>query len=290
MENRLSIGTAQFGMAYGVANQKGQIAQGAAREILSRGWDAGIRMMDTAIAYGDSESRLGEIGLDKWRVVTKIPRFANDNKNVAESIDNLIRGSLDRLRIPRLYAVLLHYPEQLLEDSGSAIFDALRTARELGMVEKIGVSIYDPEMLPAIMGRFELDLVQAPFNLIDRRLVTSGWLSRLHAAGVEVHVRSTFLQGLLLMNIADRPAKFDRWKPLWIKWQTWLNSNQTSAVAACLNFNLSHSEINRVIVGIDSPEHLSEILEAATMSTDCAAPNIESNDLDLINPTRWASL
>jgi aryl-alcohol dehydrogenase-like predicted oxidoreductase len=290
MESRLSIGTAQFGMAYGVANQTGQIARGPAREILSRAWAAGIRMIDTAIAYGESESRLGELGLDKWRVVTKIPRLLEDNGNVAESIYSSIRGSLERLRIPGLYAVLLHYPQQLLEGRGSAIFDALRLAREIGLVEKIGISIYDPEELPAIMARFDPDLVQAPFNLVDRRLLTSGWLSRLHGAGIEVHARSTFLQGLLLMNIVDRPAKFDRWKPLWIKWQAWLDANQCSAVAACLNFSLSQPEINRVVIGIDSPEHLNEILETATTSTDCAAPNIENTDIDLINPTRWASL
>jgi aryl-alcohol dehydrogenase-like predicted oxidoreductase len=289
MESRLSIGTAQFGMAYGVANQKGQIALGAAREILTRGWAAGIRMIDTAIAYGESESILGELGLDKWRVVSKIPRLLEDNGNVADSIHNSICGSLERLRIPSLYAVLLHYPQQLLEDRGPAIFEALRLARDAGLVDKIGISIYGPEELPAIMARFEPDLVQAPFNLVDRRLLTSGWLSRLHSAGVEVHVRSTFLQGLLLMNIVNRPAKFDRWRPLWTKWQTWLDSTQSSAVAACLNFSLSQPEISRVVIGIDSPEHLNEILQTATGSTDRAAPNIENNDIDLINPTRWAN-
>jgi aryl-alcohol dehydrogenase-like predicted oxidoreductase len=290
MESRLSIGTAQFGMAYGVANRQGQIAQGPARKILSRGWDAGIRMIDTAIAYGESESRLGELGLDKWHVVTKIPRLLENNENIAESIHTLVRGSLKRLRIPSLYAVLLHHPQQLLEDCGSAIFDALRAARRLGMMEKIGISIYDPGVLPEIMARFELDLVQAPFNLVDRRLITSGWLRRLHSAGVEVHVRSTFLQGLLLMNITDRPAKFDRWRPLWNQWQIWLDSKQCSAVAACLNFSLSQPEISRVVVGIDSPEHLDEILDAVTMAPNCEVPNIEISDIDLVDPTRWASL
>jgi aryl-alcohol dehydrogenase-like predicted oxidoreductase len=290
MKSRLSIGTAQFGLAYGVANRTGQIPQQFAREILSCGWTAGIRMIDTAIAYGDSESRLGELGVDRWRVVTKIPKLPEQNQNVADWVQDSIGGSLKRLRIPRLYAVLLHHPQQLLEARGNAIFDALLSARRVGLVEKIGVSIYNPEELDAIMGRYELDLVQAPFNLVDRRLLSSGWLNRLHVAGVEVHARSTFLQGLLLMNSVDRPAKFDRWGELWIKWQSWLDSNEWTAIAACLNFSLSQPEIDRVIVGIDSPEQLDQIIDAATISQPLPVPNIENSDIDLINPTRWARL
>src|SRR5271167_2311596 len=214
MESRLSIGTAQFGSAYGVANQTGKVSHDSACEILTRGWAAGIRTIDTAIAYGDSESRLGGIGIENWRVISKIPSIPRDCSDVDAWVLQSIAGSLARLRIARLYGVLLHDPRQLRDGNGSAIFAALLAAKRNGLVEKIGVSIYDPEELSGITARFTLDLVQAPFSLIDRRLLSSGWLKRLNVAGIEVHARSIFLQGLLLMKTADRPAKFSRWNQL----------------------------------------------------------------------------
>src|SRR5258708_4897142 len=238
-ESRLAIGTAQFGLAYGLANRTGQLLHPTASAILACGWAAGIRFVDTAIAYGDSERRLGEIGVEGWSVVTKIPRLPDDCADIDGWINESIAGSLARLRIPRLYGVLLHHPHQLIEGNGGAIFGALLSAKRLGLVERIGVSIYDPEELCEIAARFQLDLVQAPFNLVDRRLLTSGWLMRLRSAGTEVHVRSVFLQGLLLMRDSERPPKFNRWSTLWAEWHEWLESHSCSALEACLGIVLS---------------------------------------------------
>ena len=98
--------------------------------------------------------------------------------------------------------------------------------------------------------------------MIDRRLETNGWLSRLHESGKEIHARSIFLQGLLLMQSNQRPKKFGRWKNIWVEWDKWLKQNQVSAIHACLQFILSFPQIDRVIVGVDSLVHLVEIVNA----------------------------
>jgi aryl-alcohol dehydrogenase-like predicted oxidoreductase len=141
--------------------------------------------------------------------------------------------------------------------------------------------------LPA---RIKLDLVQAPFNVLDRRLEFSGWLTRLAQENVEIHVRSIFLQGLLLMNNETRPAMFAKWTPTWARWQDWLDEQQVAPLRACLGFALSVPHVDRVVVGIDSVAHLREILDCMTVPVVSPPPGLMNGDPDLINPSRWNGL
>src|SRR5208337_5188456 len=124
--------------------------------------------------------------------------------------------------------------------------------KESGQVKKIGVSVYRPNELALLCPRYRFDLVQVPFNIVDRRLHTTGWLDRLKDWGIETHARSPFLQGLLLMPEADIPVEFSSWSDLWRRWHEWLLSANVSAVEACLAFPLSFPAIDRVVVGVDS--------------------------------------
>ncbi len=289
MTSRLALGTAQFGLPYGVANQVGQVRGAKAGSILDLAWSAGIDTLDTAIAYGESEQRLGDAGVGQWRVISKLPAVPEGCTGVANWVRESIQGSLQRLQIPRLYGLLLHCPEQLLGPQGVELHRTLVALREQGKVEKIGVSIYGPDELDALWPRYRLDLVQAPFNILDRRLATSGWLTRLHQAGAEVHVRSVFLQGLLLMDAVDRPAKFNRWQPLWGEWHRWLDGQALTPLQACLGFAYSQAEIDRVVVGVDSLKQLQEILVGVKGPAVEPPTVLMSGDLDLINPSRWSA-
>ena len=211
----LSLGTAQFGLPYGVANQRGQISLDDARAILRCAESAGIDTLDTAIAYGDSEDRLGEIGVASWQVISKLPGIPEDCTDVATWVSHAVEASLCRLGISQLRVLLLHCPAQLLSEQGEVLYAALAQQKRNGLVKKIGVSIYEPDELNALCLNFDFDVVQAPFNIFDRRMIDSGWLVRLSQRGIEVHVRSVFLQGLLLQQPVDRPIKFQRWRSLW---------------------------------------------------------------------------
>jgi aryl-alcohol dehydrogenase-like predicted oxidoreductase len=193
------------------------------------------------------------------------------------------------LRTATLYGLLLHNPQQLLGAQGDELYRALTALRQQHLVKKIGVSVYGPEELELLYPRFEFDMIQAPFNVIDRRIATSGWLERLHEAGVEVHVRSAFLQGLLLMDDSTRPAQFDKWQPLWTQWHRWLDDHELSPLQACLNFALSHPEIDHVVIGVDSQAQLKEILMTNGATAPKAPQTLMSADPDLVNPSRWTA-
>jgi len=125
---------------------------------------------------------------------------------------------------------------------------------------------------------------------MDRRLIESGWMRKLHADGIEIHVRSVFLQGLLLMPLNQIPAKFARWSSLWEKWHDWLNQTKISPQAACLSFAKSIPEIDQIIVGVETQQQFTELLHSMNSSIPTAFPHIECADLDLINPSHWSKL
>jgi aryl-alcohol dehydrogenase-like predicted oxidoreductase len=290
MNSRFALGTVQFGAYYGIANRNGQVSREEIALILDHAWSAGMDTLDTAIGYGESEQRLGEADVGQWRIISKLPEIPKACKDVASWVQDSVMDSLGRLGISRLRGLLLHRPQQLLGSQGEALYKALVAIREQGKVEKIGISIYSPDELDALWPNYSFDLVQAPFNILDRRLVTSGWLTRLHQAGTEVHIRSVFLQGLLLMDRANRPEKFNRWQSLWDEWHNWLMDHESTPLQACLGFAQSQPEINRIVIGVDSLQHLKEIIAASHLGSIAFPEHLECTDFGLISPAEWKKL
>jgi len=277
--NKLALGTVQFGQPYGLSNKKINIEQAA--RIIKLAADNGFDTIDTAIAYG-SEQVLGLIGVNQWNVITKLPAIS-EGSIISKWVESSINQSLERLNIDRLEGVLLHCPEQLTPYCGESLYAALQNLKDNNKVKKIGISIYSPDELDELIPKYQFDIVQAPLNVFDRSLITSGWLDRLYEMNIEVHARSVFLQGLLLNK---RPEKFNCWGELFTCWENWLSKNDVSAIEACLSFALLNKKIHRVIVGVDSIDHLQEIISAS--KTVINIPDeLSSNDPKLINPSRW---
>jgi hypothetical protein len=239
-----------------------------------------------------SEQRLGKIGVANWRIISKLPPVpdAINCPNKKKWIFGEINQSIKRLKVDLLYGLLLHRPQQLLEDDGDEIYSALQQLKADGLVHKIGVSIYEPSELDALYERYKFDIVQSPFNIFDRRLLSSGWLSKLHKYNVEVHVRSIFLQGLLLMKKEEIPSKFNRWSSVFDSWFKFLDEQHLSSLEACLKYTLSFSEISNVIVGLDNLTQLHEVVEASQGLIPLLPNDFQLNDTDLINPASWSKL
>jgi aryl-alcohol dehydrogenase-like predicted oxidoreductase len=289
--SKLSLGTVQFGLDYGIANKAGQVSLGEVQCILSFAKANEIDVLDTAIAYGTSEEVLGKVGVDGFRVVTKLPSLPENQNNVSFWVTEQVRESLARLGQKKLYGLLLHRSGDLLGSKGGQLLQELADLKNDGLVQKIGVSIYSPDELEVVCSKIKIDLVQAPLNVVDRRLQSSGWLDRLKDDGVEVHTRSAFLQGLLLMERSKIPQKFSRWSTLWDQWHEKLQDSGASPLEACLAYPLSLEQVDQVIVGVDSASQLSEILQAAkNVNEGPDSSFMRSTDLDLINPSNWNHL
>lgn len=284
---KLAIGTAQFGMRYGISNVSGKVSLADGEAILKYAASTGIDTIDTAMAYGDSEQVLGNIGLEGFNVVTKLPEIPDYITDIEGWVIKSVKDSVSRLGVECLYGLLLHRPGQLFGPKGVEILSALRLLKELGIVKNLGVSVSAPCEFDALFDIYDFDVVQCPFNLVDRRLINSGWLEKLSTAGVEIHIRSSFLQGLLLIPRDSIPSKFKAWNILWDDWDRWLCANKASPLEACISYVLSFPEITRVVVGVETQSQLVEIIGAASGTSINSYPDISSDVTDLINPANW---
>ena len=291
MQNKISIGTAQFGLNYGISGGT-QISNIDAKNIIELGIKNNIVTIDTAFNYGNCHSILGNIVIkNKNDIITKLPEISLDtNINIENWIFDKILAALKELKIEVLHGVLLHRPAQLLLAEGDKIYNALSKLKSSGLVKKIGISIYEPSELDELIPRFNFDIVQSPFSIFDQRLIESGWLNTLNTLNIEIHVRSIFLQGLLLFK-EPRPKKFDRWAKLWQEWDNYIFNSNKSALENCLQFVYSQEKINKIIIGIDSYQQFSEIIKI-DLSNDYIKPknfNIKEMNL-LVNPSKWEQL
>lgn len=287
---KLALGTVQFGLDYGVANANGRVSLEEARTIINRSHQLGIDTLDTAVAYGDSESVLGNLKVQSWKVITKLPTVPENCKNITRWVKEQVSESLNRLQLNRAYGLLLHRPNQLHESYGPDLFAALTSLKASGLVNKIGVSVYGVEELSELYDKYVFDLVQAPLNILDRSLIDSGWAERLQNDGVEVHTRSAFLQGLLLMPKGKRPIKFERWDDIWTEWDNWLRETGLTPLEACLRYATGLDCVDRVVVGVNTVDQLDEIMGALAGNLTSLPHFKKIEDNRLINPSTWNQL
>ena len=284
--NRLAIGTAQFGFNYGVTNTSGQVSPFEVSRILARANQSGIFVLDTASAYGDSELVLGEAGTENFQVVTKLPATPIGVDIEAQWVMDQAIRSATRLGRKNISTLLVHNPEDLRRSSGLELIRGLIGSKEEGLAEKIGVSIYDPKDLLWISTLLDLDVVQAPMSVFDRRMVNSGWLDRLSNNGVETHVRSVFLQGALVAGVENLPNTLKPWVGKFMEFETWAKSQGLSLLEAALLYPLSIPKVDKVVIGVVSVDQLEQAVIAAQKNPP-DYPDFATNDQRLINPVNW---
>lgn len=291
---KLGLGTVQFGLDYGVSNEQGMTPPAAVQEILALAWRSGITLLDTAAAYGMSESAIGQgtpAGFS-FAIVTKTPPFRKKRVGKAEAANlrETFQRSLERLKRPAAYGLLVHHADDLLVPGGGWLWQAMEALRAEGRVRKIGFSVYSPGEIERLLKAYRPDLIQLPVSVFDQRLVLGGWLPRLKELGIEIHSRSVFLQGLLLMPPEKLPPYFAPVKPLLERYRRALADRRISPLAAALGFVGRQPEIDCVIVGVNHPGHLAEIVQAARDGGALDGFDFSTfavSDEAIVNPSSW---
>tara|TARA_B100000767_G_scaffold67777_1_gene64272 strand:+ start:16879 stop:17745 length:867 start_codon:yes stop_codon:yes gene_type:complete len=286
----LAIGTAQFGLDYGISNFSGKVNLDEVREIIGFAQKSGINTIDTARDYGDSEESIGKCDVSSFKVVTKIGTILGHEDNISDWVELEIKSSIKKLRLQKIYGILLHRPQELLLKNGDELYKSILKLKRNRLVEKIGVSVYSINDLKNIVDRFNIDIIQLPINIINQEILHSGFLQELKSKNIEIHARSCFLQGLLLMDYNDIPLKFKKWSNIFLDWRHWLDENNINAVQGCLSFINSIDGIDKVVVGIENVNQLKELVNYSNTKGIKGFPNLSSNDVNLIDPSNWNSL
>lgn len=277
----LSIGTAQFGLPYGITRKGGQVSAKEVQAILGVALEAGITKIDTAVAYGEAEVVLGGSGVKPFSICTKI---------IATTYDQTCRdieGSLARLKVDSIEGVLIHYRDSSSRVELEACLEAIADCKARGLFRKWGYSVYSPSDLNLLLQLSWPDMIQAPLNVFDRRMTVYADGYAQVASGIEFQARSVFLQGLLLQRPNQLPAIFHPLKPLWKRWTDWLEENCLSPTTACIGF-ANRKPIERILIGIQSLREFQEILSNLPDDYVDVPPDIQISDEYYLDPRNWS--
>lgn len=295
---KLGIGAAQFGLDYGVSNTGGITPIAEVAKILQQAESLGIELIDTAPAYGDSEAVLGSCIQDRscFKIMTKTPFFDKGvirEEDVAHLRKTFI-SSLQKLRQSSVYGLLIHHSDDLFAVNGQKLWKSMEALKDEGLVKKIGVSVYDAEQIDEALKRYAIDLVQVPVNIFDQRLLKSRHLKKLKDRQIEIHARSIFLQGLLLMEPSIVPPYLSWAAPYLQKYHDLIKPLNLTALDAALAFVDHLEEIDAYIVGLNNYQQLEEILSHLTknrdntLDFDCS--KFALTDESIINPSLWKKI
>jgi len=283
--SRLAIGTAQFGLPYGLSHGGEPVGHDEARRILEVAAAAGVTLLDTAPAYGDIECRLSRlcVGLP-FSIISKISAFDGDPSavSVRSWVQRSVELTLGRLE-RRLTGLLFHRVDDLLGPFGDVAWQAATDYCPSGV--RIGVSVYSPDEAIVIRQRYPVELVQVPGNAFDQRLLKVGVTDALK--GVEIHLRSAFLQGLLLGNVSTQSARVPGSTAVLSRWHAWCAERHLNYVEAALSIAKGFPGVAACVIGCDSAPQAREILAAWEKSKPTVEPELSVDDSVIIDPRNW---
>jgi len=291
--SRFGLGTAQFGMYYGRFNHDGVPSKQVVCNILEKAASRGFSVIDTAHLYGESEAVLGHCpaALRAFSIITKTPSFSGDKirREDAQLLRDAFQNSLNLMGQPAIEGLLAHHAPNLLAEGGERLYQAMLRLKEDGLVKHIGVSAYSGEIVEQIHEQFPLDFVQLPINLFDRRLSESGSLARIVKAGIKIHARSAFLQGLLLVDADTLPSRFQSAQGILKSFQLACKSSGFHPAHAALHYLLGIAEIDKIIIGIESLNQFADIFSDFPEKIEMNYAEFRIDDVKILNPVQWVN-
>lgn len=284
--SNFSIGSAQFGMRYGISKPKNKPSINTIRRIINLSRNIGVHNIDTAISYGNSEKILGEVGVSDFNITTKLPYLKSVNYRM---IENHIKKSIKRLKVDSLYAVLLHSDKNILKGF-QKILMILRKIKYNGLVNNIGVSITNFDTLSKVISNKYVDIIQVPYNLMDQRVTKKIFLDKIKKNKIKIQIRSIFLQGLFFKSFKKIKEIFPNNSAFIKKYAKVLTLNKNKKLSYLLNFIIKNKISKQIVIGFDNENQLKQLTRIKIKKINYF-PNIsikeqEKNE-ELINPNKW---
>ena len=159
--------------------------------------------------------------------------------------------------------------------------------KKINLTKKIGISVYSPEELKKLLKKYSFDVIQIPLNVFDRRFLKHNYLNRLKKKGIEIHVRSIFLQGILLLENKKIPKYFKKWSKLFKDWESWNLENKQNKLSTCINFIKNIKHVDKIILGISNYNQINEIINCCQSNRKKYPKKIFSKSKKLVDPRLW---
>lgn len=276
---KIVLGTVQFGLDYGISNNTGKTSSEEVSKILDTAYNHGVDILDTAQEYGDSESVLGLHHGNRFKIITKINPIAGDKR----SAEQLVQQSLQRLNLDKLYGTLFHSASSARQNPRTVL--ELKKLQEQGIIEKVGYSVYTPDELNQLIKLYGTpDIIQIPYNLLDRRFEEIA--QDLHNKGVEIHARSTFLQGLFFKS-SEELSEFFQPVILYLKELKNIFPDKGQLARALLSYSLSKDFIDYVVLGVNDDLQLQQNLKTSGTYLDIFPRQLNTIPENILLPYLW---
>lgn len=288
LKNKLILGTAQFTGNYGYEIKKKNKIN--VKKILSNYKKKNFKYLDTSINYQKVDKKIGLVQ-NNWKIITKI-NFSNneiENNNENKLFDSIIKSlvnSKKNIGIEKFDSLLIQNFDALKIRNKIKLFRTLTRIKKKKFFNKIGVSIYNFCKLRENIEKFNLNIIQCPYNILDRRIENKFLLKIIKKKKIEIHARSIFLQGILLNNPSNLPKKFRKYEKILVKFHQWATVRNFNKIDLLISFILNNKNINKIIIGIQNLKQLNQIMNHKFLKIKIPS-NLQTKNLKLIDPTKW---
>lgn len=281
-KKKLVIGCANFTQKYGADTIK--INHNEIQKILNFSIKNNINKIDTAHSYLKNNNIFLKKIKKKLNIITKIK--PNNQWTSLSFCKKNLEEHFKKFQNNKIETLLFHNPNILFTAAGFKVFKNLEILKKKKYFKKIGLSIYEPEILNYLTLKYNIDVIQCPYNILDKRIIYSGWLNKLKKKGIEVHARSIFLQGLLVNRKVYKKKYFHKWQNQFFEWFEILEKKNISPIDYCISDLLNH-DFDKVIIGINNCDNLKDIINFKNIKKREKILKLKTNDLKLIDPRNW---
>ena len=281
--NKLIIGTANFSKSYGFLGSR--LSLNVFKKICKEFKKSNYTLtLDTAISYKNAHKIISKVSNVKLKLITKLPMIKK--KVSLFDVRKMLNKDLHKFNQKKFYAVLIHNTNILKTKNGKNLYKFLLQLKKEKLITKVGFSIYDGVELKNFYKKYKPEIIQLPINLFNQKFLENGWLKKLKKDQVEVHVRSIFLQGVIL-STKNKVLKNNQFKNHFLFFKNWLKKNKINAFDASLNFISQIKYLDKIVIGINNFKQFKEILNFKTKKRNFNFGILKSNNQKLINPTKW---
>lgn len=288
--NKLILGTVQFGLNYGINNSEGKPTENHVFKILDQAYHMGIRVLDTAEAYGNSQEIIGKYHSERdfrFEIITKYSGSASD---IEADFEQHIDQNLKELNIPSLHVYMFHSFASF-NDNLDFILKNHKKILLSGKVKKIGVSVYTNDEVEKLLGYDFIEVIQLPFNLLDNSNFREDMILQAKKAGKEIHTRSVFLQGLFFKEIDTITGNLSSLKKKLTSIHAISKRNNISINDLSIGYVNKKNYIDHILMGVDSLKQLNSNFESfnapISNTTEREIDQLVVTDKNLLNPSLW---
>lgn len=290
MRNKIILGTVQFGVRYGINNLAGKPSQETVNSILDLAFRNNIRLLDSAEAYGNSQEVIGNYHRTSNNRFDVITKFHSVSDSLPVSLRNRISENLRVLNVDSLYCYMFHSFKDFLVHF-NVYKEEINELKNAGIIGKFGVSVYTNEEIEGLLEFDGVDLIQFPFNLLDNNNKRAAMIKKAKSKGIEIHTRSTFLQGLFFKQVDELQGKLIPLRPYLGQVNSVAAASNLRVTDLALNYVTGQETIDKVLIGVDSPEQLEDNLRSLQHTISLQAleqiNRLDVKETELLNPSNW---